>query len=159
MPSRRAVLATGILVFSGGCSSRGDPDVDPADHVPDGWHDEPKRGLADPIDRTVEVDANVKRECDSTAVTTIDEEIRTRLDAPDNVHSGGGETEDGTSAVFVYRRLSINRDGAVISSPEITFESIRVATPKSVEITATTGDSFHSCRLPVYVVDSMVQAD
>lgn len=159
MPSRRSILAAAVAMVGAGCSNRGETDVDPSNHVPDDWHDEPQRGLADPINRTVEVDVNVKRECSSAAETIVHDVLQTQLNAPDNVHSGGGETDDGVAAVFVYRRLSINREGAVISSPEITFQSIREAVPESVQVTTTTGSSEHTCQLPVYVVDSMEQAD
>lgn len=142
-----------------GCSNRGETDVDPSNHVPDDWHDEPQRGLADPLSLTVEVDANVTRECSTAAESIVHEVLQSQLTSPDNVHSGGGKTDDGVAAVFVYRRLSINREGAVVSSPVITFQSIREAVPESVQVTTTTGSSDHTCHLPVYVADSMEQAD
>lgn len=159
MPSRRSVLAAAVAMVGAGCSNRGETDVDPSNHVPDDWHDEPQRGLADPINRTVEVDANVKRECSSTAEIIVHDEIQTQLNAPENVQSIDGETDDGVPAIFVYRLLTINRKGEVMLSPEITFQSIREAVPESVYVTTTTGNSEHSCQFPVYVVDSIVQAD
>lgn len=169
MPSRRAVLATGTIALAG-CSNlealeRDGSMPDPEEHVPDGWHDGPRRGLADPVERSREFDGDEgvlgpKNECPFAAARTVHDVIDDRLDDPQNVYGGGccRETDAGESVV-VERVIHVGRSGTVVSSPSIEFRTVREATPRHVDMTVSLGDVEHSCRVPVYVADVMSRAD
>lgn len=169
MPSRRAVLATGTAALAG-CSNLealepGEQTPDPEEHVPDEWHDEPRPGLADPIERSREFDGDEgvlgpKAECPYAAARTVHDVIDDRLGDPQNVAGGVccRETDAGESVV-VERMIHVGRSGTVVSSPSIEFRTVREATPRHVDMTVSLGSVEHSCRVPVYVRDVMVQAD
>lgn len=81
MPSRRTVVAGGAALLAGCLSSEPD-DPNPENHVPDGWHDEPKQTLAEPIVRTAHRDSNLEDECPYAVAAVISELLRTRLEDP-----------------------------------------------------------------------------
>ena len=159
MPSRRSVLAAAVAVVGAGCSSSGESDVDPAEHVPDDWHDEPERGLADPLTMDAgKLSQHPQNDCPYLAAEFGGEVLEDRLDDPENV-SGGGccQTIDGHDRVTVWERLvMLSRDGDVISSPNVEFQTVREAAPRRIQAPE---ESDHDCQIPVYVVDIMVQAD
>ena len=167
MPSRRALMSTGTVALAG-CSKLGALEADepnPEEHVPDEWHDEPKRGLADPLERSRELDGETdtlgpEGECPFAAARAVDDVIRDRLCDLQNVAAGGccRETDAGEQIV-VERRIHVGRSGTVISSPSVELRTVREATPRYVEMTVGLGDVEHACRLPVYVADVMVHAD
>lgn len=158
MPSRRSILAA-VAVAGAGCSSSGEPDVDPADHVPDDWHAEPERGLADPLTMDAsKLAEHPPNKCPYLATETGAKVLKDRLDNPENVSGGGCCQEvDGHDRVTVWqRRVTLGRDGTVISSPNIEFQKVREAAPRTIKAPE---ESDHDCQIPVYVVDVMVQAD
>lgn len=159
MPSRRSLLAAAVAMVGAGCSTSGDSDVDPAEHVPDDWHEDPARGLADPITMDAsELSQHPKNDCPHLAAETGAKVLEDRLGDPENVYGGGCCREvDGHNRATVWERhVTLGRDGEVISSPTIEFQTVREAAPRTIK---PPGDSDHDCELPVYVVDVMLQAD
>jgi hypothetical protein len=154
MPSRRTVVAGGAALIAG-CLSPEPDDPNPENHVPDKWHDEPKQALADPIVRTAQRDSNLEDECPYAVADVISELLRTRLEDPKNTHVSGGAVESGLEepGIVVYRRLSISRDGNVVSSPNISFQAIREALPEYVLMTVASDYAEHTCRYAVFVRD------
>lgn len=160
MPSRRSILASAIAVAGAGCSTRSDEsDVDPADHVPDDWHDDPERGLADPFTMSAsKLAEQPQNKCPYLAAETGAELLEDRLDNPESV-SGGGccQSVDGHDRVTIWeRQVLLSREGNVISSPSIEFQTLREAAPRTIQ--APEG-SDHDCQIPVYVMDVMPQLD
>lgn len=159
MPSRRSLLAAAVAVVGAGCSSRGESDVNPADHVPDDWHKEPERGLADPLTMDAStLSQRPKNDCPYLAAETGAEVLEDRLDHPDNVYGGGCcLTVDGQDRVTVWERhVMLSRDGTVTSSPNIEFQTVREAAPRTIQAP---DESHHDCQIPVYVQDVMTQAN
>ena len=159
MPSRRSVLATAVAVVGAGCSSSGESDVDPADHVLNDWHDEPERGLADTVTiPSNEIEQQRPPRCQDLAPSTVHEVIDERLDDQSYiVVSGCCRQVDGHEQPTVVERiLTLNRDGEVVSSPKIEFQTVREATPRTVRAPE---ESDFDCEKAVFVVDSMEQLD
>lgn len=158
MPSRRSILAATAATMAGaGCSGRSQTYVDPADHVDD-WHDEPKRGLADPHTmHSVDLSQHPPGECHIIAREIVDYVIKARLDRPENV-SGGccGEIDGHDRAASVHRYLRVDRGGEVVSTPDIGFQTVREAIPRTVNAP---DESDRDCHHPVYVVDSVSQTE
>jgi hypothetical protein len=162
MPSRRAVLAASMATLAG-CSSLVSTDPDPENHVPDEWHDEPKRGLADPRDVTEDVDPDeiydLDIECPYVAGRAALEPVHAQLDDLENVGGAGCCIEiDGVEAVVIERVIFAHRDGSVGSSPSFTFRKLRKATPRTVTATVSDGSNEHTCEVPVFNEDVMVFA-
>jgi len=162
MLSRRK-LSVGIAFALAGCFSPESSDFDPDNHVPDKWHDEPKQGRADPLERSVEIDpaelsGTLEDECDDAAGRSVASVVEERLEDPDNL----GPTYCCSSvnghekAVIVERRMSVNQEGDLISAPNFTFEAVREAAPASVTITASLYDDEHTCTAAVYVSDTLI---
>ncbi len=159
MPSRRSVLAAAVAVVGAGCSSSGESDVDPADHVPDDWHDEPERGLADPLTMDAsKLSQHPQNKCPYLAAETGGKALEDRLDNPENVSGGGCCPEvDGHDRVTIWERyVMVGRDDEVISSPNIEFQTLREAAPRTIQAPE---ESDHDCQIPVYVQDVMSQVD
>jgi len=159
MPSRRSLLAAAVAMVGAGCSNNGESDVDPSEHVPDGWHAEPERGLADPLTMSAsKLSQHPQNKCPYLAAETGGKALKDRLDNPENVSGGGCCQEvDGYDRVTVWQRfVLLGRDGDVISSPNIEFQTLREAAPRTIQAP---DDSDHDCELPVYVQDAMSQAD
>lgn len=156
MPSRRSLLAAAVAVFGAGCSTSGESAVIPADHVPDDWHGEPERGLADPLTMDAnQLDQRPRSDCPYLAADIAIETVEERLDNPAAITSTGCCAEvDGRDVAVVSRQLLLNREGEVTSSPDIDFQTVREATPRVVKASE---ESDHSCQVPVYVADRMGQ--
>ena len=159
MPSRRSLLATAVAVVGAGCATSGEADVDPAEHVPDDWHDEPERGLADPLTMSAsELSQQPQSDCPYLAAEFGAEVLEDRLDDPENVFGGGCCREvDGHDRVTIWERhVMLSRDGEVISSPSIEFQTVREAAPRTLKAPE---ESDHDCQIPVYVLGVMSQAN
>lgn len=159
MPSRRSLLAAAVAVVGAGCSSSGESDVDPAEHVPDEWHDEPERGLADPLTMDArKLSQHPQNKCPYLAAEAGGRALENRLDDPENVSGGGCCQEvDGHDRVTVWQRhVFVGRDSSVISSPTIEFQTVLEAAPRTIQAPA---DSDHDCQIPVYVQDAMSHVD
>lgn len=159
MPSRRSILAAAITVTGAGCSISGESEIDPADHVPDDWHEEPERALGEPVTMDVrKVSEHPQNKCPYLAAETVPEVLEQRLEDPENVVGGGccRGVNGYDRATFVERHVRLSRDGDVISSPNIEFRAVREAAPRTVKAPE---NSDHTCRLPVYFVDILLQAD
>lgn len=158
MPSRRALLAAAVAVVGAGCFSRGESDIDPSEHVPDDWHENPERGLADPITmKASKLSQYPKSDCPSLAANTAVEVLRDRLEEPENISGGELSKEvDGHDRAIVWvRNVRLSRDGDVVSSPSIQFQTLREAAPRRIQ--APEG-SDHECQIPVFVMDRVSQA-
>lgn len=157
MPSRRSILTAAVAVVGAGCSSSGESDVDPADHVPDDWHDEPERGLADPLTMSAStLSEHPQSDCPYLAAETAAKVLEDRLDNPDNVSGGELSSEvDGHDQAIVWaRNVTLSRDGEDVSSPTIEFQTLRESAPQTIQAPE---ESDHDCQIPVYVVDRMSQ--
>lgn len=159
MPSRRSFLATAVAVVGAGCSLSGETDVDPAGHVPDDWHGEPERGVADPLTMDAStLSEHPQSDCPSLAANTAAKVLEDRVGDPENVT--GGELSsviDGHDRAVVWvRNVRRGRDGGVVSSPTIEFQTLREAAPQTIQ---TPDGSDHDCRIPVFVMDRMTQMD
>lgn len=187
MPSRRSILAScvGISLATSGCQSGSDPD--PADHVPDEWHDEPARATGYPIETTGEVDEStddVEYVPEEDAVRHPDGElepadewlgyaqlppaskaaravVRDVVDADDAVHGPAGVREfHGYDYVLVVRReVTVDREGDVVSSPETEFSTLRNVMPRSCFVTFSFEEGDHECEVPAYVSDVVLQLE
>lgn len=67
----------------------------------------------------------------------------------------GGE---GLDAV-VSTTTTLNRDGEVVSEPEVAFEDLVAATPRAVEVTYVLADREYETTVPIYVRHSVAQYD
>ncbi|MGZ0746258.1 hypothetical protein [Haloparvum sp. AD34] len=180
MPSRRAVVASAAVVLSG-CTGdplpgrSGTPDLD--EHVPDEWRERPARGLADGVKTTIDLEDEVEFYPDREVVRPADEyrpadewlagrcpyvarrpvkdRVRTRLDDPDGVREVGVRPDE--RELHVYRKVVLDREGDVLSAPDVTFEAVREATPEFSHTTVTLGDFEHTCELSAFVQDLVVQ--
>lgn len=157
MPSRRSLLATAVGVVGAGCSSSGESDIDPADHVPDSWHEEPERGLAAPLTMNArDLSQHPQSDCPSLAAKSAAKALEDRLGNPENV--SGGElsqvVDSHDSAILWVRTVRVSQNGEVISSPNVEFQTLREAAPQTVKAP---DDSDHDCQIPVFVMDRMSQ--
>lgn len=160
MVTRRVVLGA-LSVSLAGCSRSTTDDFTPADHVPDGWHETPGEGTAAQVDGSAVAERNYDRGCQEAAIETVTEHVYDRLDDGTNIAPITCCREiDGEASIVVYRRIVRDRDGNVVSAPNVTFEAVRAATPEAVTITVETdGREKSVCSYPVYVRDSVEQAD
>jgi hypothetical protein len=157
MPSRQSLLVSAVAVVGAGCLSRGESDIDPAEYVPDDWHEIPKRGLADPLTMSAsKLSDYPQNECPYLAAETGAEALEDRLDDPENVYGGGCCQEiDGHDQVTVWeRQVTVGQNGNVVSSPNIEFQTVREAAPRTIQAPE---ESDHDCQIPVYVQDVMSQ--
>ena len=157
MPSRRSILSAAVAMVGAGCITTDEPEINPDEHVPDEWHDEPQRGLSDPITMIEsELSQHPHDDCPYLAAETVSEAIDERLDDPEHV-SGGGcceEINGHERAIVAERLLTVDRDGEVVSSPNVTFQAMREVIPRTVKASEA---SDHTCRVPVYVEDTMIR--
>lgn len=184
MPSRRAVIASSAIFLSG-CTDSQLPDIsstpDPNEHVPDEWHETPARGLAGSVEAKIDIEGEVdyypdreavrissdeyrpageylRGRCPSIARRPVKELLQQRLDNPENVVGPrlfGADDEE--PELRVLRKIVIDRDGNVISSPNIKFDTVRKATPENSIPTVILGEFEHTCRVPVFVEDWIEQ--
>lgn len=103
MPSRRSLLAAAVIVVGAGCSTSSESDVDPAEHVPDDWHAEPERGLADPFTMSAsKLSQYPQSDCPSLAAESAAKLLEDRLGNPDNLSGGEMSLEvDGHDRAIV----------------------------------------------------------
>lgn len=158
---RRRVVLGALSVSLAGCSLSTTGEFSPGDHLPDEWHDTPERGSAEQVERAASAERNHDRACERTAIETVRGLVHDRLDDTTNVDPVTCCQEiDGEASLVVHRRIDRDRDGNVVSSPNVTFEEVRAATPESVTITVES-DSQEAfvCSYPVYVHDTVVDID
>ncbi|MFC7312985.1 hypothetical protein ACFQNI_10685 [Salinirubellus salinus] len=65
---------------------------------------------------------------------------------------------DGDDRVLVSRYVLLDRSGDVVRAPEVPFEALRAAAPRTVVSTTRYDDHTYTARLPVFVRDAIVQA-
>lgn len=185
MPSRRTLLAScaGLSLGTAGCQSGSDPD--PADHVPDEWHDEPARATGDPIETTGEIEKSTEdveyvpeedavrhsdgelepadewlgTTCLRPASGAVSEVVRDVVDADDAVQGPAMHREfhGHDYALVVRREITFDRDGNLVSAPETEFSTLREVTPRSCFVTVSFEEGDHECEVPAYVSDVALQ--
>lgn len=160
MVSRRIILISTTAILAG-CTSSEANDFTPDNHVPDDWHDSPEKGNAEQVERSVNADGNYKRTCEETAVETVTEYVYDYLDDNTNIAPITCCQEiEGEASLIVYRRIDLDRDRNVVSSPNAEFDEVREATPAAVTINLlSNGSEEFVCSYPVYVKDSVEQMD
>lgn len=157
MPSRRSLLVAAVAVVGAGCATSGESEVDPADHVPDDWHEEPERGLADPLTMDAStLSEHPQSDCPSLAANTAAKALEDQFGDPENVSGGelSSEVDGHDRAVVWVRNVRRGRDGEVVSSPTIEFQTLREAAPRTIQAP---DESDHDCQIPVFVMDRMTQ--
>lgn len=68
---------------------------------------------------------------------------------------GGVRGEEVTVTIATH----LNREGNVTSRPDISFEELVAATPKTIEVTYALEDREHTCEVPVYAEHRVWQDD
>lgn len=156
MVSRRMVLGA-VTVGLAGCLSSGTDGFDPEDHVPDEWHENPKRGLAEPIEKTKSFNSGShETTCEDEAIRIISEFVHSRVDDSTNINPVSCcEEINEEESIIVYRRIEVSRDGDVVSSPNIGFKEVREATPARIKLTLESDTGEQTCIFPVYVKDTV----
>lgn len=181
----RRTIVVGILLGVSGCltSSRSSSTPNPDEYVPDEWHDEPAQGVADPIETTADIEREVTYlpeeeavqigdehrpaddwlavECPHVAARAVGGLLEDRFGDLDNVVGSAVSSaiEDDQRVVRVKRIIHLTRGGGVISAPDVEFQTLREATPQYVTATVTLDHFEHTCRVPAYVDDVLVQMD
>lgn len=183
------LTGVGFSVAFAGClgagpGSESNSELDPDAHVPDEWHDEPARGTAEPVEMSTSIRDEVTYhpdremvEIDGGELRPVDEWLRIECPYVAGRHVGdllnerladrrNIEGRDLNRTLFedeavleVKRTIELDRDGTVVSSPGVAFETVREAVPRYVVATATLDEFEHTCRLPVYVRDVLSQLD
>lgn len=158
---RRRVVLGALSVSLAGCSLSTTGEFTPGDHLPDEWHETPGRGSAAQVERATTAERNHDRACERTAIETVRASVHDRLDDRTNIAPVTCCREiDGEAALVVYRRIDRDRDGNVVSSPNVTFDEVSAATPESVTITVESdGHEAFVCSYPVYVHDTVEDID
>lgn len=165
---RRKFLATaGIVISSNLAGCFAGQNFDPTDHVDD-WQDERARGEADSIEDEQSIDSYgiIEVKCGREARDTLQEVVLDQLDQPSGLSFGFGKDSDENETdtedeyrLLVSRVIHLTRDGDVRSKPDVRFETLREATPREVQMTVKHEDTEHTCRYPVYVMDSTLQIE
>lgn len=156
--------------------------MNPEAHVPDDWHDALERGAAEPVETStsirddvtyypdeekVEIDDGVFRpadewvrvECPYVAVSHVNELLDERLPDLESITIGRNQSLLDEEILLVSRVVLFDRDGTVVTSPNITFDALQKATPRRVVATATLDKFEHTCRFPIYVRDRVERYD
>lgn len=104
---------------------------------------------------SVDLSQHPPGDCHIIARENVDYVIKVRLDSPENV-SGDccWEVDGNDQAASLHRYLRVDREGEVVSSPDIEFQTVREATARTVKAP---DKSDYDCHHPVYVADSMSQ--
>lgn len=171
-PPRRRVLQTlagGLSVAVAGCLDWGPIDLrarrfDPADHVDD-WHDEPVRGLAAPVESTRRVEpsaSSLVSQCGWEAARAVGAVVRNRVGQSPTLRINRTMSSALPYVgwfVHVSRKLYIDNTGEVYRAPEVPFGPLLEVSPRTVDMTVRTEEWMHSCRFPVFLFDSVIQAD
>lgn len=163
-PIRRAILrslSVGVVGGLTGCV--GTRPLRPEAHVAD-WHDEPVRGGRPGIavERAVEVPPALGDQCGWEAADAVETAVTTRLESTESVRIDYTKTTalpDAGWIVIVYREVLFGPEGRIREVPDVSFESVRRATPTAVTVTVRNGDETRTCRYAVYVGDTYQQMD
>lgn len=92
------------------------------------------------------------------ASSIIHEVLEERLNDQSNITVSGCCREVGghDGPTVVERILTLNRDGEVVASPKIAFQTVREVTPQTVSAPK---ESDFNCEKAVFVIDSMQRLD
>ena len=134
-------------------------DFDPEDHLDD-WQEESHRGEAEGVvfERSVE-DVPGEALCETMEIREIWREFTLdHFDGMDGVRFSGRRDSD---RFRVSRTIIVTRDGDPQSVPDVAFEEVLSATPRSATFRLYDEDSneIESCEWPVYVRDRYIQQE
>lgn len=156
--------------------------MNPEAHVPDEWHEALDQGTAEPVETNisirddvtyypdeekVEIDDGVFRpaaewvrtECPYAAVSHVNELLDKRLSDLESITIGRNQSLLDEDILLVSRIVLFDREGTIVTSPNITFDALQKATPRRVVATVTLDRFKHTCRFPIYVRDRVEQYD
>jgi len=181
MPSRRAVIASGVLTALAGCIAP-TAQPEPEELVPDEWHEEPKQGAADPIETKADIEDDVEYlpekeavridggdvvpvdqwltvECRYVALDVVADIIRGQFGNPDGIAGPfvSSSLKEDDVVIRIDRRILLSSEGGVRTTPDIEFEEIRSVMPRYVDAEVVLDDFSHVCRIPVYIMDAKIQ--
>jgi hypothetical protein len=147
-----------VTVSLAGCFSSGTDEFDPGSHVPDKWHEIPKIGLSEPIEQTTSTKSvNNERNCEDVAIQIVTEHVHSSIEDTTNINPVSCCIEiDGKQSIVVNRRIEVDRDGNMVSSPNIEFKEVRHATPERIRLVLESETGEQTCRFPVFVKDTVV---
>lgn len=159
--TRRVLLCAAVAGGLAGCV--GTRPLRPEAHVAD-WHDQPVRGggPGTTAERTVEVPPALEDQCGWAAADAVETRVTKRLASTASVRVDVTKTTalpDAGWVVVVSRVLRFGPDGRVRAAPNVSFESVRRATPAAVTTTVRNDGETRTCRYAVYVGDTYQQLD
>lgn len=132
---------------------------DPTEHVDD-WQDERVRGEADSLstEGTVDSDSVMEVKCGRVGRDALQSNIEDQLGQIGAIeYSFGQDSEDEHEYILtVIRRLVVKRDGSVQGKPEVSFDILHSATPRTVTATARYDETKYTCQHPEFVQDSVI---
>lgn len=163
------VLGGGVSLALAGCfystpfSRSRAQRFEPEEHVED-WNDEPVRGRGDPVvgEQTVDSPPPVEEQCGWEAEDAVESAVKERANRPSAVqvsYTKSSELPDSGWFVSVSRVIVLSPEGKVRQLPEIAFDTILYAAPRTVSMTVGDGSDTVSCRYEVYVEDKVQQMD
>jgi hypothetical protein len=161
MSSRRAVLGSiaGLSATLAGCSALGGTSTaDPADHVPGEWYGDrdPVRATGERLETTCE--SGPEADCRGHAEAATMDLLSTRLDSTKQLEASDlSKMADGDDRLLVSRYVLLDRAGEVVRAPEVSFEALRTAAPRTVVATTAYEDHTYTARLAVFVRDAIEQ--
>lgn len=132
---------------------------DPTEHVDD-WQDERARGQADPIttDGTVDSGNVMEVKCGRVGMHGLRSYVDEQLGEPKGLaFSFGTDSKADHGDIFaVTRRLVVESDGSILGTPEVSFETLVSATPRTITATARYEEKEYTCQHPAFVRDSVI---
>ena len=161
MPSRRAVLGSvaACATAFAGCGALGGTATEaPADHVPGEWYGDrdPVGATGERLETTCEIAPET--DCRGHAEAATMDVLSTKLDSTKQLEASDlSKMADGDDRLLVSRYVLLDRAGEVVRAPEVSFEALRAAAPRTVVATTAYEDHTYTARLAVFVRDAIEQ--
>jgi hypothetical protein len=145
--------------FVAGCGALGGTATEaPADHVPGEWYGDrdPVRATGERLETTCETGPD--SECRGHADRATMEALASRLDSTKQLEASDlSRMADSDDRLLVSRYVLLDRSGEVVRAPEVSFEALRAAAPRTVVATTVYDEHAYTKRLAVFVRDGIVQ--
>lgn len=103
-----------------------------------------------PVYETVAFEEWAEVECASAGSTRVVEAVRSRVDGGSAI-SGGVTSRDNTTVILVIHQTLLDVEGNVLSEPDVGFDRLVAAAPRSVAVELRLEEREHACTVPVYV--------
>ncbi|WP_132059595.1 hypothetical protein [Halorussus amylolyticus] len=116
---------------------------------------EPER---EPVYEHVPFEEWVETECASVGAERVNEAMSERLGDAEGV-SAGVTNDDGELKIFVAHETTLNRDGDVISEPNVSYDRVRQVAPERAEVTLTLSGRSRSCVVSVATREQEIQQE